>query len=80
MAIPRNNLTKIVELIVANKTKNRLEDFRRYTLELEGKFTPDKNKLIQNFNESIADLSDEEINEIEDSNVVPLIRPLNSVL
>lgn len=66
MAIPRNNLTKMVELIVANKTKNRLEDFRRYTLELEGKFTADKNRLMQNFNESITDLSDEEIIEIEE--------------
>ncbi len=50
--------------IIKFRAKEKLEEFRQYTAEIEHKFKSDKNKLSSSYNEAIEDVSDEEINHI----------------
>lgn len=66
MTPPRTTVFSVIELIVKYRTKDTLENFRKYALEIEGKFNADKNRIMHEFEERIAHLSQEERNEIDD--------------
>lgn len=46
MAILKMDKNKIVANIIKRQAKDRLEEFRQYTLEIESKFNSDKNDLL----------------------------------
>ena len=45
MALPKMDSNKIFASIIKSQAKDRLEEFRQYTLEIEAKFDSDKKSL-----------------------------------
>ncbi|HDY7823454.1 TPA: hypothetical protein RQK13_004358 [Vibrio vulnificus] len=62
----KTNMKKTLAQVVRRITQYRLEEFRLYTLELEGKFTSDKNKLEAEYQNAQKGLSTEELHYIDD--------------
>ena len=52
--------------ILKRLAKDRLEEFRLYTLEIESKFNSDKNALSNSYDAAIKGLSEDEIREVDD--------------
>ncbi|WP_162816456.1 hypothetical protein [Halomonas sp. BN3-1] len=57
--------SKLFEKIFRHQAKDKLERFREYTLEIECKFSADKNRLADSFSEATEGLNDDEIREVE---------------
>ena len=60
------NKNKLFANIIKHQAKDRLEEFRQYTLEIESKFNSDKNALSNSYNEAIKGLSEEETREVDE--------------
>ena len=56
---------KFFSKIIKHQAKDRLEEFRQYTLEIEANFDSDKNALSSSYDKAIEGLSDDEISEVE---------------
>lgn len=66
MALQKMDKNKFVSNIIKSQAKDRLEEFRQYTLEIEAKFDSDKIALSSSYEIAIAGLSEDEKREIED--------------
>lgn len=64
--LPKTDQNKFLVSIIKDYTKNRLEEFRQYMLEIESKFDTDKSFLSKYYDEAINGLSEEEIREVND--------------
>ena len=64
--LPKIDKNKLIANIIKNQTKDRLEEFRQYTSEIESKFNSDKNALSNSYNKAIKGLSEEETKEVDD--------------
>ena len=49
MALPKMDSNKIFASIIKSQAKDRLEEFRQYTLEIEAKFDSDKKSLANSY-------------------------------
>jgi hypothetical protein len=66
MALPKMDSNKIFASIIKSQAKDRLEEFRQYTLEIEAKFDSDKKSLANSYDEAIKGLSEDQKREIDD--------------
>ncbi len=66
MALPKLDKNKIFADFIKRQARNRLEEFRQYTLEIESKFNSDKNALSNSYDEAVKRLSEDEIREVDD--------------
>lgn len=66
MSLPKPDKNKLFEQVFRHQAKDKLERFREYTLEIESKFSADKNRLADSFSEATEGLNDDEIREVED--------------
>ena len=65
MALQKMDKNKFFSKIIKHQAKDRLEEFRQYTLEIEANFDSDKNALSSSYDKAIEGLSDDEIREVE---------------
>lgn len=66
MALQKMDKNKFFANIIKHQARDRLEEFRQYTLEIESKFDSDKNALSRSYDEAIKGLSEDEAREVED--------------
>lgn len=62
----RIDRNKVLENIIINRTKDRLEKFRQYTLEIELKFNFDQNELSNRYTDAVKGLPSDKAREIEE--------------
>lgn len=66
MPLPKPDKNNLFEQVFRYQSKDKLERFREYTLEIESKFSADKNRLADSFLEDTEGLNDDELREVED--------------
>lgn len=66
MALRKIDKNKVFANIIKRRARDRLEEFRQYTLKIESKFNSDKNALSTSYDEAIKGLSEDEIREVGD--------------
>jgi hypothetical protein len=66
MSLPSSDKFNVISIIIKRQTKDRLEEFRQYTREIESKFDEDKHDLSRRYDSTIAGLSAEDIDEVND--------------
>lgn len=66
MSLPKTNKTKLLEQVFRKQVQDNLEHFREYTLELESKFSADKNRLTDTFLEATEGFNDDDLREMKD--------------
>lgn len=66
MSLPKLNKTKLLEQVFRHQAQDNLEHFREYTLELESKFSADKNRLADTFLETMEGFNNDDLREIKD--------------
>lgn len=60
------NKNKFFSNIIKHQARDRLEEFRQYTLAIESKFDAEKNSILSSYDEAIKGLSEDEIIEVDE--------------
>lgn len=66
MVFKKMNNDRFFFEMIKSMSKERVEEFRQYTFEIEGKFSSDKKALTSAYSKEIVGLSEDDIKEIDD--------------
>ncbi|MCZ6803209.1 MAG: hypothetical protein O7D86_04555 [Proteobacteria bacterium] len=66
LALPKIDKNKRYANIIKRQARYRLDEFRKYTLEIESKFNSDKYALSNSYDKAVKGLSEDEISEVDD--------------